>query len=100
MLMVGRYPIVLIMMQVPAPDVDVNVHPAKAEVRFRKSDEAFSSVERAVRRTLTQRAPVPQIEPMADSRWQMASGVFLVSRLDSTLIPFRRLNLQSLIPNL
>lgn len=89
MLMVGRYPIVLIMMQVPAPDVDVNVHPAKAEVRFRKSDEAFSSVERAVRRTLTQRAPVPQIEPMADSRWQMASGVFssVSSRFDADSIP-------------
>lgn len=89
MLMVGRYPIVLIMMQVPAPDVDVNVHPAKAEVRFRKSDEAFSSVERAVRRTLTQRAPVPQIEPMADSRWQIASGVFssVSSRFDADSIP-------------
>ncbi len=89
MLMVGRYPIVLIMMQVPAPDVDVNVHPAKAEVRFRKSDEAFSSVERAVRRTLTQRAPVPQIEPMADSRWQIASGVFssVSPRFDADSIP-------------
>ena len=97
MLMVGRYPIVLIMMQVPAPDVDVNVHPAKAEVRFRKSDEAFSSVERAVRRTLTQRAPVPQIEPMADSRWQMASGVFssVSSRFDADSIP----PTQSPIPN-
>ncbi len=63
MLMVGRYPIALIMMTVPPADVDVNVHPTKAEVRFRKGDEAFSAVERAVRRTLIHRAPVPQIEP-------------------------------------
>ncbi|MEK7325106.1 MAG: DNA mismatch repair endonuclease MutL, partial [Chloroflexota bacterium] len=63
MLMVSRYPIALIMLTVPAADVDVNVHPAKAEVRFRKSDQAFSVVERAVRRTLIHRAPVPQIEP-------------------------------------
>jgi DNA mismatch repair protein MutL len=63
MLMVSRYPIALIMLTVPAAEVDVNVHPAKAEVRFRKSDEAFSVVERAVRRTLIHRAPVPQIEP-------------------------------------
>jgi DNA mismatch repair protein MutL len=75
MLMVGRYPIVLIMMQVPAPDVDVNVHPAKAEVRFRKSDEAFSSVERAVRRTLTQRAPIPQI----GSQWAVGSDQLSVT---------------------
>ena len=63
MLMVGRHPIALIMLTVPAAEVDVNVHPAKAEVRFRKSDEAFLAVERAVRRTLIYRAPVPQIEP-------------------------------------
>ena len=94
MLMVGRYPIVLIMMQVPAPDVDVNVHPAKAEVRFRKSDEAFSSVERAVRRTLTQRAPVPQIQPsqwsVNSEQWTVGSGQNFSSippRFDADSIP-------------
>ncbi|MBI5053279.1 MAG: DNA mismatch repair endonuclease MutL, partial [Chloroflexi bacterium] len=102
MLMVGRYPIVLIMMQVPAPDVDVNVHPAKAEVRFRKSDEAFSSIERAVRRTLTQRAPVPQIQPsqwsVNSEQWTVGSGQSFSSippRFDADSIP----PIQSPIPN-
>ncbi len=39
-------------MQVPAQDVDVNVHPAKAEVRFREADGVFSAIQRAVRKTL------------------------------------------------
>ncbi|MEK7311269.1 MAG: DNA mismatch repair endonuclease MutL [Chloroflexota bacterium] len=74
MLMVGRYPIALIMISVPTSDVDVNVHPTKAEVRFRKTDQMFSAVERAVRRTLINRAPVPQIEPMHWSSGAVGSG--------------------------
>jgi DNA mismatch repair protein MutL len=62
MLMVGRYPLAVLMMTLPPEDVDVNVHPTKAEVRFRNGDAAFSAIERTVRKALLQRAPVPQIE--------------------------------------
>jgi DNA mismatch repair protein MutL len=63
MLMVGRYPIAVVLLSLPAEDVDVNVHPAKAEVRFRYPDAAFSAVERTVRKTLTAHAPVPHFAP-------------------------------------
>ena len=63
MLMVGRYPLAVLMLNVPAEDVDVNVHPTKAEVRFRFPDAAFSAVERAVRKTLVNQAPVPDFAP-------------------------------------
>jgi DNA mismatch repair protein MutL len=63
MLMVGRYPIAVVLLDVPPEDVDVNVHPAKAEVRFRYSDAAFSAVERTVRKTLTAHAPIPHFAP-------------------------------------
>jgi DNA mismatch repair protein MutL len=62
MLMVGRYPLAVVMMTLPPEDVDVNVHPTKAEVRFRNGEAAFSAVERTVRKALLARAPVPQIE--------------------------------------
>lgn len=59
LLMVGRYPLALIFLRLDSEDVDVNVHPAKAEVRFRRPDEVFGWVQRAVRRGLLAYSPPP-----------------------------------------
>ncbi len=48
----GVRPTVLLELTVPAGDVDVNVHPAKAEVRFRDRWSVERAVERAVRHAL------------------------------------------------
>lgn len=63
LLMVGRYPIVTLFLEMPPDDVDVNVHPAKAEVRFREGNLVFSRVQRAVRRALLAYSPVPELRP-------------------------------------
>ena len=63
LLMVGRYPLAAIFVEVPPEEVDVNVHPAKAEVRFRNPDKVFSFVQRSTRRALLAYAPVPQVDP-------------------------------------
>ncbi len=52
LLMVGRYPFGAVFIEMPPEDVDVNVHPAKAEVRFRSPDTVFSALQRAVRQSL------------------------------------------------
>jgi DNA mismatch repair protein MutL len=62
LLMVGRFPIVVLFLELPAESVDVNVHPAKAEVRFREGDLVFSRAQRAVRRALLAYSPVPEVE--------------------------------------
>ncbi len=63
LLMVGRFPMAVIFLQLPPDMVDVNVHPAKAEVRFRRPDQVFSGVQRAVRRALLAYSPVPAVVP-------------------------------------
>jgi DNA mismatch repair protein MutL len=62
LLMVGRYPSAYLWLQVPPEDVDINVHPGKAEVRFRQSDVVFSAVQRAVRATLLHQAGAPEVD--------------------------------------
>jgi DNA mismatch repair protein MutL len=61
LLMVGRYPLATLFLEMPPARVDVNVHPAKAEVRFRERDWVFSSVQRAVRRALLAHSPLPSL---------------------------------------
>jgi DNA mismatch repair protein MutL len=58
-LMVGRFPQSALFLELPPTLVDVNVHPTKAEVRFRKKDHVFRGVQRAVRRALLAHTPVP-----------------------------------------
>lgn len=41
LVMVGRYPVAFLFLEVPADQVDVNVHPTKAEVRFRDSQVLY-----------------------------------------------------------
>src|SRR5512136_1487883 len=71
LLMVGRYPLAALFIEVPPDQVDVNMHPAKAEVRFRSPDKAFSFVQRATRRALLAYTPVPQLAPQ--NLWGTAS---------------------------
>ena len=59
LLMVGRYPMAALFLEISPESVDVNVHPTKAEVRFREPDRIFSSMQNAVRRALLAHSPVP-----------------------------------------
>lgn len=48
----GAFPLAALMLSVPPGFVDVNVHPTKAEVRFRDQQIVFRAVQRAVRMAL------------------------------------------------
>lgn len=57
----GQYPVCVLMVSVPPEDVDVNVHPTKAEVRFRDLNAVYTAVQRAVRETIVGTAGVTPI---------------------------------------
>ncbi len=61
LLMVGRYPLGALFIEIAPEEVDVNVHPAKAEVRFKDQDRIFGFVQRAIRRGLLAYTPVPSV---------------------------------------
>ncbi|MEM7113428.1 MAG: DNA mismatch repair endonuclease MutL [Chloroflexota bacterium] len=74
----GRYPLGIIFISTPPELVDVNVHPAKTEVRFRQSKTPFGTVQRAVRKVLIDDSPVRsmgggwgmnQFEPQTSANW-------------------------------
>ena len=58
----GRYPLAAVFVTLPYEDVDVNVHPMKTEVRFRKHGQVFGAVQRSVRGTLLETAPVRNVD--------------------------------------
>jgi len=62
LLMVGKHPVAIINISLSPGEMDVNVHPAKTEVKFRSEQTAFSTVQRAVRQTLIEQTPVPKVE--------------------------------------
>jgi DNA mismatch repair protein MutL len=72
MLMKKRYPHAIVFIDIDPALVDVNVHPAKAEVRFQNSSAVFGMVVGAIRETLV----APQQTPAAVSEHK--AGQYLV----------------------
>ena len=75
MLMVGRYPMAILFLEMASDMVDVNVHPAKSEVKFRDQNSVFRGVGRASRKALLANTPVPDIGGFGQkiywsSRWE------------------------------
>ncbi|MFC1943235.1 DNA mismatch repair endonuclease MutL, partial [Chloroflexota bacterium] len=65
LLMTGRHPVAIINISLPAKEIDVNIHPAKSEIKFQNERLVFGAVQKAVRRALIELAPAPKIEELA-----------------------------------
>ncbi|HLK33150.1 MAG TPA: DNA mismatch repair endonuclease MutL, partial [Terriglobales bacterium] len=54
------YPVVLLFLELPTAEVDVNVHPSKTEVRFRQQSVVHDFVRDSIRAALMKARPAPQ----------------------------------------
>jgi DNA mismatch repair protein MutL len=72
------YPVVLLFLELPAAEVDVNVHPSKTEVRFRQPTAMHDFVRDSVRAALIKARPVPQF--VTEMRARATAGQALTPR--------------------
>ena len=71
------FPVVLLFIEMPTAEVDVNVHPSKTEVRFRQQTVIHDFVRESVRAALMKARPVPQF--LTEIRAQPSASAGLTS---------------------
>jgi DNA mismatch repair protein MutL len=70
----GRQPAVILFLEIEPAEVDVNVHPAKAEVRFRQPQTIYDFIYKAIKKVLATPhlcSPTPLTEPLTINTKQL-----------------------------
>ncbi|MDV2989561.1 MAG: DNA mismatch repair endonuclease MutL [Dehalogenimonas sp.] len=95
LLTVGRYPVAVINLTLPPADIDINIHPAKTEIKFHQDNRIFNFVRQSVRSALIGESPVPVIgEPVPlyrPSDYRQDMKPFVENLFPETAAPARSL---------
>jgi len=99
LLMDGQHPIAVINISLPAQELDVNIHPAKAQIKFCHEQTVFSSVQKAIEEILA-RTPIASSKAVpfsvSSGQWQSPRMImdnepaFVVAQLPALELPVLR----------
>jgi DNA mismatch repair protein MutL len=99
LLMDGQHPIAVINISLPPQELDVNIHPAKAQIKFCHEQAVFSSVQKAIEEALA-RTPIASSKAVSFSvssgQWQNPRMImdneptFVVAQLPTMELPVLR----------
>jgi DNA mismatch repair protein MutL len=99
LLMDGQHPIAVINISLPPQELDVNIHPAKAQIKFCHEQTVFSSVQKAVKEALA-RMPIASSKAVpfsvSSGQWQSPRMImdnepaFMVAQLPTLELPVLR----------
>src|SRR5689334_14882711 len=78
------FPVVLLFLELPSGEVDVNVHPSKTEVRFRQQTVTHDFVRDSIRAALMKARPVPQF--IAEIKAQPTASPSLTPGLRASMV--------------
>ena len=99
LLMDGQHPIAVINISLPTQELDVNIHPAKAQIKFCHEQAVFSSVQKAIEEALA-RTPIASSKAVpfsvSSGQWQSPRMImdnepaFVVAQLPTMELPVLR----------
>jgi len=99
LLMDGQHPMAVINISLPAQELDVNIHPAKAQIKFCHEQAVFGSVQKAIEEALA-RTPIASSKTVpfsvSSGQWQSPRMImdnepaFVVAQLPTMELPVLR----------
>jgi DNA mismatch repair protein MutL len=89
----GRYPVVILFLNVDKTKLDVNVHPTKQEVRFAEGGKIYQLVKMALRKKLVSTSPEEKLSfspPSSPSPPELKEALSKFSSLPSSIEPEKK----------
>ena len=88
----GVYPVAFLFLDVPLEEIDVNVHPAKTEIRFRRTEAVKDVIAEAIRNALARAGIVAEEPPAVVSPPVATASVVQSASLQEAPVPIESLS--------
>ena len=94
LLMEGRHPVVILNLALPGRELDVNVHPTKAQVKFHNEQVMFATIKKAIREALSKASMAKPIAmPAMTGAYQQRSFTMVSDKEPTFTAPLPTLSL-------